>query len=175
MDTPTLVGPVVTLRPITVADAPAMFTSLDDTESMRLTGTRGTFTLEQVAAHCARVAAAEDRHDFAITRPDDPTYLGEVVVMDIDEVNRSASFRIALARQGLFGQGLGTAATSRVIDFVFDDLGLHRLELEVFAFNERARHVYEALGFVEEGVRRDALWQDGEFHDAIIMSILADG
>ena len=171
--TPTLPGPVVDLRPITVDDAMAMLLSLNDEESNRLTGTQSTFTLDEIEIHCARIAAADDRHDFAITRPGDPTYLGEVVLMDIDPLNRSGHFRIALAHESLFGQGLGTAATQRVVDFGFDDVGLHRIELEVYAFNERARHVYEALGFSVEGVKRDALWQDGEFHDAIVMSILS--
>ena len=56
---PILPGPVVTLRPITVADAPAMFAALTDHESNRLTGTQATFTLEEVEAHCARIEAAE--------------------------------------------------------------------------------------------------------------------
>lgn len=173
MDTPIIEGPVVVLRPITVADAPAMFAALADAESNRLTGTRRSYTLEQVEAHCRRVTAAADRFDFAITRPGDPTYLGEAVLMDVDDHNRSAHFRISLAAESLFGRGLGTAATAMIIEFAFDALALHRLELEVYAFNERARHVYESLGFVEEGVRRDALWQDGAFHDAVVMSILA--
>ena len=170
---PTLTGPTVVLRPIGLGDAPAMFEALGDAESNRLTGAQATFTLAEVEAHCVRVAAADDRYDFAITRPGDPAYLGEAVLMDVDPRNRSAHFRISLASQSLFGLGLGTAATAMIIDFAFDDLGLHRLELEVFAFNDRARHVYESLGFVEEGVRRDALWQDGAFHDSILMSVLA--
>ena len=170
---PTLTGPTVVLRPIDASDAPAMFAALGDAESNRLTGTQTDFTLDQVEAHCRQVAAADDRYDFAITRPDDPTYLGEAVLMDVDPVNRSAHFRISLASQSLFGKGLGTAATAMIVDFAFDELGLHRLELEVYAFNDRARHVYESLGFVEEGVRRDVLWQDGDFHDAVVMSILA--
>lgn len=173
LPTPTLPGPVVDLRPITVDDAPAMLRSLGDAESTRLTGTQGSFTLEQIERHVARIVSAPDRHDFAITRPGDPTYVGEVVLMDIDDDNRAAHFRIALASESLFGQGLGTAATQRVIDFAFDDVGLHRIELEVYAFNARARHVYEALGFRVEGVKRDALWQDSEFHDAVVMSMLS--
>lgn len=173
ISTPTLPGSIVDLRPIAPDDAMAMFLSLNDEESNRLTGTQSTFTLEQVEAYCARIAAADDRHDFAISRPGDPTYLGEVVLMDIDPINRSGVFRIALAHESLFGQGLGTAATQRIVDFGFDEVGLHRIELEVYAFNDRARHVYEALGFSVEGVKRDALWQDGEFHDAIVMSILS--
>ena len=39
--------------------------------------------------------------------------------------------------------------------------------------NPRARHVYEKLGFVVEGVFRDALWWEDRFHDAIAMAMLA--
>ena len=67
-----------------------MFAALTDHESNRLTGTQATFTLEEVEAHCARIEAADDRYDFAITRPDDPTYLGEVVLLDVDRANRAA-------------------------------------------------------------------------------------
>jgi RimJ/RimL family protein N-acetyltransferase len=42
----------------------------------------------------------------------------------------------------------------------------------VFAFNERAAHVYERVGFVREGVLRDTLYWDGVYHDSIVMSIL---
>ena len=63
LPTPTLPGPIVDLRPITVDDAMAMFLSLSDEESNRLTGTQTSFTLEQVEAHCARIAAAEDLSD----------------------------------------------------------------------------------------------------------------
>lgn len=53
------------------------------------------------------------------------------------------------------------------------EVGLHRVGLEVFDFNERARRTYEKVGFVVEGVRRDALRWDGRYHDAILMSALA--
>jgi RimJ/RimL family protein N-acetyltransferase len=50
---------------------------------------------------------------------------------------------------------------------------LHRISLEVFAFNPRARRAYEKAGFVVEGVLRDALYWDGEWVDSIAMSVLA--
>jgi RimJ/RimL family protein N-acetyltransferase len=56
--------------------------------------------------------------------------------------------------------------------YAFEEVGLHRVELEVFAFNDRARHVYEKVGFVVEGTRRDALCFDGEWVDSHIMAIL---
>jgi RimJ/RimL family protein N-acetyltransferase len=42
----------------------------------------------------------------------------------------------------------------------------------VFAFNFRAIHVYEKLGFVREGLRREVLFMDGVYHDAVVMGLL---
>ena len=177
MEKPTLIGETVTLRPITAEqDAAGMFAALSDQESMRLTGTQAEFTFEQVKAFCKRLETAEDRYDFAITRKDDPqsAYLGEVVLNEIDDENRSASFRIALASSTYFGQGLGTEATRMIVEFGFSQLHLHRIELEVYDFNPRAQHVYEKVGFKKEGVRRDVLLWEGKYQSAIVMSILED-
>ena len=51
-------------------------------------------------------------------------------------------------------------------------VGLHRVELDVYAFNERARRAYERCGFVVEGRLRDALRWDGEWHDALVMAVV---
>jgi RimJ/RimL family protein N-acetyltransferase len=59
-----------------------------------------------------------------------------------------------------------------IVDYVFAELPVNRLELEVYAFNPRAIAIYEKVGFRREGVRRDALLWDGEFVDAIMMSVI---
>lgn len=169
---PTIEGQKINLRPITAEDAPAMWAAIKDEESMRFTGTQQSFTFEQVEAFCRKVAAADDRFDFAITLKNDPAYIGEVVLNNIDPINRSASFRIALAGPTRFGKGYGSEATHLVVDFGFRTLNLHRIELEVYDFNPRAIHVYEKIGFQREGIRRDVLWFDDAFHDGIIMSML---
>ena len=172
IEKPVLIGNRINLRPITVDDATAMFASLSDKESMRLTGTQESFTFDQVRQFCEKIEHAEDRADFAITLKDDPTYVGEAVLNDIDLRNRTASFRIALGNEALFGKGYGSEATQLIIDYGFQTLNLHRIELEVYDFNPRARHVYEKIGFVYEGTRRDVLLWEGEYHSAITMSIL---
>ncbi|MCB8960434.1 MAG: GNAT family N-acetyltransferase [Ardenticatenales bacterium] len=173
LEKPVLYGEIITLRPIVKEDAPGMFAALDDVESMRLTGTQASFTFEQVEAFCARLFDDPDRVDYAITLKDDPAYIGEVVLNDIDWENRSASFRIALGSSRYFGKGYGSEATRLLIDYGFRELKLHRIELEVYDFNPRAQHVYEKAGFMREGVRRDVLLWDGDYHSAIVMSILA--
>jgi RimJ/RimL family protein N-acetyltransferase len=73
-----------------------------------------------------------------------------------------------------FGKGYGSEAMRLMLDYGFGILNLHRIELDVFAFNERAIRAYEKLGFQKEGIKRDCLFYEYEYHDAIIMSILAD-
>jgi ribosomal protein S18 acetylase RimI-like enzyme len=52
--------------------------------------------------------------------------------------------------------------------------GITRIELEVRADNERAIALYRALGFEQEAVKRHAMRFDGEYHDALLMSLLKD-
>ena len=172
---PKLFGRKITLRPITAVDAPDMFAALSDEESMRLTGTQQSFTFEQVEAFCSRLLEADDRVDYAITLQGDANerYIGEVVLNSIDWHNRSADFRIVLQQQQYFGKGYGTEATELIVAFGFEQLKLHRIELEVYDFNPRAQHVYEKIGFVREGLRRDVLLWEGTYHSAIVMSLLA--
>ncbi len=168
---PILHGDTVTLRPIRAEDADALFET--DEVVNRLTGSHETFTLEQVQAHYARVAEADDRVDYAITLKEEPdVVVGEAVLNELDLDSRSANFRIMLTKERFFGKGYGTQATRLIVALAFEQLGLNRIDLEVYAFNPRAARVYEKAGFVREGVRREALLWEGEYHDAIVMGIL---
>jgi RimJ/RimL family protein N-acetyltransferase len=73
-----------------------------------------------------------------------------------------------------WGKGYGTDATRALLRYAFEEANLHRIELEVFAFNPRAIRVYEKCGFKLEGVRKQALYREGEWHDEHIMAILRD-
>jgi RimJ/RimL family protein N-acetyltransferase len=57
---------------------------------------------------------------------------------------------------------------------LFDDLGFHRAQLEIYGFNERAMRHAERAGFVREGVRRRAYWRDDEWVDGVLYGLLAD-
>lgn len=54
------------------------------------------------------------------------------------------------------------------------DLGFHRLQLEVYAFNERALAHAERVGFTREGVRRKAYWRDGRWVDGVLFGLVAE-
>ncbi|ADV67061.1 GNAT family N-acetyltransferase [Deinococcus maricopensis] len=147
--------------------------ALQHEEFQRLTGTHAHFRRADVERHLARVAAADDRADWAILRADDSAYLGEVVLNSLDAPNRSMNFRIALSGPDVVGRGYGTEATRAVVQYAFDVVRLHRLSLGVYAFNPRARRTYENCGFVHEGTERHALHWEGAWVDQHLMGMLA--
>jgi len=169
---PTIVGDRITLRPVAVGDVPALMEMLADPEGNRLTGTRATFTREQLERWYGTRGEQEDRIDFAVVENETGMYLGEVVLNELDVENRACGFRISLLGSRVFGRGFGTEATRLALAHAFDTVGVHRVELDVYAFNPRARHVYEKVGFVLEGTKREALWWDGEWIDAHVMAML---
>jgi RimJ/RimL family protein N-acetyltransferase len=71
------------------------------------------------------------------------------------------------------GEGFGQPFLRAVMDWVFGETEAHRFWLEVVEDNHRARHVYAALGFVEEGVAREVYKRnDGSRGSGVQMSIL---
>lgn len=100
--------------------------------------------------------------------------IGTAAFSQLDGENGSALFHITIGEKDAWGQGYGTEATQLMLDHAFGTLGLHRVALSVFAFNERALRTYRRVGFVLEGRARQAIWRDGRFWDEISMSILSD-
>lgn len=170
---PTITGERAVLRPIVASDADAMFADLADEEGMQLTGTQEAFDRSTIDRWAATRVDADDRLDLAVTDPVDGRWLGEVVINDVDLVNRSCNFRIALSAHAR-NRGVGTEATRLIVDYVFDEIEplMNRISLGVYSFNPRAIAVYERVGFVREGVLRQTLCWDGEFVDEIVMAVL---
>jgi RimJ/RimL family protein N-acetyltransferase len=66
-------------------------------------------------------------------------------------------------------RGLGTALLEQAVAWA-RDVGVRKLELHVFPWNEPALRLYEAFGFEREGVRRGHYLREGEYVDAILMA-----
>lgn len=72
---------------------------------------------------------------------------------------------------GYRDSGLGRRLIATTIDAA-RALGLHRIDLDVYADNLRAKALYEKVGFVQEGRARDGVRIDGRFIDVIQMALL---
>jgi RimJ/RimL family protein N-acetyltransferase len=72
------------------------------------------------------------------------------------------------------GRNIGDTAARLVQRLLLHELGYHRLELEIYGFNERAIVHAERVGFVREGVKRKAYWRDGRWVDGIAFGLTAE-
>ena len=179
---PTLVGERVVLRPFRESDLPAMSAALLDPEARVLTGSvhdaaqaraPGSPDEDKLLADWYGTRGEQaDRLDLAVTDKAAGECVGEAVLNDWDPGNQSCNFRILIGPRGR-DRGLGTEATRLIVGYGFEHLGLHRISLEVYAFNPRARRVYEKAGFRAEGVLRESLRYNGVWVAATVMSVLA--
>lgn len=70
------------------------------------------------------------------------------------------------------GKGHGKMMWMLMLSRCFDDFNLHRVSLTTAEYNAVGRHIYEKLGFKEEGLFKESLWRDGRFHDQVLMFML---
>lgn len=160
------------LRPFESTDIDTYFPGLFDAEMRRLTGTQNSFTRTQVERYIENAAQDDSRLMLLIALQENDQVIGEIALMDMHTKNRSAHIRIAIDHTEHQGKGYGSEALLLMLDYGFGICNLHRIELEVYAFNQRAIRTYEKLGFQREGLRRDALYYNHQYHDAIQMSML---
>lgn len=101
-------------------------------------------------------------------------HIGVIGLHRINWKDRNAVLGIVIGEKGFWSQGYGTDAICTLLRFAFNEMNLHRVELEVLEFNLRARRCYEKVGFRYEGARRQAVFSGGAYHDSLLMGILRD-
>ncbi|OWR32440.1 GNAT family N-acetyltransferase [Saccharibacillus sp. O23] len=178
---PVLSGEKVLLRPFEAGDAEKLLSILEEIDVRRLTGSAGSDEeasrpmteeeKERTRAWYAKLNAQTDRLDLAIVDRESGELIGEAVFNEYDEEAGNVNFRILIGASGQ-GQGRGTEAIRLFLRHGFENVGLHRIGLEVFSFNPRAERVYVKNGFVLEGVKREDFIYNGEYIDSKVYGML---
>jgi RimJ/RimL family protein N-acetyltransferase len=128
---------------------------------------------DEILAEIERSGAEPDAHGVFVIEVD-----GERAgTMSFERVNRRS--RIAhvgglAVHPDLRGHGIADGAARLFQRHLIHDLGFHRLQLEVYGFNQRALRHAERSGFVREGVRRKAYWRDGQWVDGVLFGLVAE-
>jgi RimJ/RimL family protein N-acetyltransferase len=145
-------------------------------------------THEQVAPFLAAVRAADRDAVAALVERStaDPEAFG-VFVLEVDgervgtiefervnQRSRIAALGGLALHPSYRGRGVADRAVRLVQRHLLRELGFHRLQLEVYAFNERAIAHAERTGFVREGVRRTAYWRDGRWVDGVLFGLVEE-
>lgn len=170
-----IAGEHVILRAFELEDVERCYRWMNDPNIVRTLKTRYpiAFQNEQEWLEQAMHANHHERH-FAIERKDDRAHIGNVSIHDIDWVSRNAWFGLFIGEPSAWNRGFGSDAISTVVRFAFDDMNLMKLRINVFDYNDRAKHVLEGRGFVQEGKLERDFYREGQWHDIVILSIFRE-
>jgi len=133
----------------------------------------------QLDAYAAEAAPAADavgrRLIYSAADAASGEVFGHIELNEIDPYERSATIaRVLIGPPELRGTGLGAAMVLAAMRIAFEDLGLHRLEIRAFDFNEAALRCYRRLGFVEEARFRDRRRVGDTYWTVVGMAMLED-
>ena len=116
--------------------------------------------------------ASSEKYNFAIINKENDTLLGNISLMKINEINRTAELGIFIGDENYLSRGYGSEAIMLLLDYGFKYVNLNNIMLRVFDYNKRAIKAYEKCGFKTFGVWKECHYFNGEYSDEIFMNIL---
>jgi RimJ/RimL family protein N-acetyltransferase len=168
-----ITGDNVYLRRITPADAtPEYVAWLNDEDTTRYLESGGGASLDSVKEYIDRYVGRDDVAFLAIVLRSGDRHVGNIKFEPVDRKNGRATLGIMIGDPNVRGKGIGTEAMILAMQYAFDNLGLHRLELGVTSDNVAALRCYERVGFKKEGVLREAVRRENGRVDSVWMAIL---
>ncbi len=130
-------------------------------------------TFNDIQEDFKKISGYKDYYDFAIESIDEGKFIGECGVKSVDWKNRKTEIYIFLGKDYV-EKGYGTDAMKVLLNFIFNEMNLHKVKLSVFSFNTRAIKCYKKCGFRVEGTLREELYKKGRYYDLIMMGILKE-
>lgn len=118
--------------------------------------------------HAQAMRDPDTRYFIAVDDSNEP--LGYVILRGLQAEHHNVELKRIVMRSP--GRSYGRLVLHLLLRKVFEELGAHRLWLDVFETNLRAQHVYRSLGFRQDGIFREAVYRDGRYHSLLLMSLL---
>jgi RimJ/RimL family protein N-acetyltransferase len=101
------------------------------------------------------------------------TKIGYYKLLNIDWVNRRYDMSYDVIA-GYRGKGYSSLILEAGIDFGFEILNMHRIDTEVLENNIASHRSLIKSGFIQEGVKRKAIYRCGDYLNSIILGILVE-
>lgn len=149
------------LRPMRADDAEPIAARRSDPEVARYQNWTTPYPLERAQAMVADIVAMDGPEDgewwmLTIADPDDSTVLGDLAV-HLTWQGRTAEIGYSLARDA-WGKGYAVEAATELVRYLFDDVGVTRVEAMLHPDNPASAMVLERLGMRFEGHTRSSFW-----------------
>ena len=163
----------IELRRARPDDADFLLELVLDADTRPFLGGRGPETRGDVLSEIERSARERLAFGWFVFEVDGAP-AGCVTFRRVNERNRIAEAGRFALHPDFRGRGIGLDAARMFQRHLLVDLDFHRIELQIYGFNERAIVHAERSGYVREGVRRKAYLRHGEWQDAVLFSLLRE-
>jgi RimJ/RimL family protein N-acetyltransferase len=172
---PVLTGRQVILRELRASDAASLFAMLSTEEVARFISPppANVEDFERFISWTLRQRAAGSYMCFAVTVEGFDAAVGIFQIRELEPGFATAEWGFALA-SAFWGTGVFQEGATLVLDFVFNTLGVHRLEARAAVKNGRGNGALLKLGAVPEGLLRKSFLRNGQFLDQVLYSILGE-
>lgn len=174
-DLPTLGAERVRLRQVRPDDLPGLYAVFSDPAVMRYWSSPPMISMEQAAQYITAIWRGQHQGNlfqWAIARIGDDELIGTCTLFALDLSNGRAEIGYAL-RSDHWGGGWAHEALTQICRYVFNALGLRRLEADVDPRNPRSLKLLQRLGFAREGLLRERWQVAGELQDSVLLGLLA--
>lgn len=169
-------GKYITLRAYKIEDVEISWKLINKLNIRTLLGKGDIFPFsleEQKKFIQSAMESSGPLYNFAIEEKSSGRYIGGCGINSYDTKNRKVVIGLWLG-EDYHGKGYGSDALRTLCRFIFDEMNIHKIDLDYFGFNSKGRRCYDSVGFKEEGVRRKELFRFGEYHDIIEMGLFRD-
>lgn len=99
-------------------------------------------------------------------------YIGNVYITNIDMINRTGVSHVLIGEKTCWGKGYASEALKLLLDYVFNERGLHRITALVLESNVQSIKMHVKLGFRQEGILRQSVYKNGRYNNQVVLSIL---
>jgi RimJ/RimL family protein N-acetyltransferase len=156
----------VALRRATSEDVPFIVRLVSDDDVAPFLAAVRPSTDDDIGREIARSRAEPDAFGVYVVEVDGQA-AGTVTWERVNRRSRIASVSGFALDRAFRGRGVGNDAARMLQRHLIQDLGFHRVEMEVYGFNERALRHAERAGWIREGVRRKAYWRNDTWVDGV--------
>ena len=170
---PALVTTTLTLRELRLTDATSLLSLLTTEEVTRFISPPPTTVegFERFILWTQRERAAGNYISFGVVPAGSDTAIGLFQIRKLEPEFATAEWGFALGSQ-YWGKGIFAEGALLVMEFVFDTMGVHRLEARAVVQNGRGNGALQKIGATREGVLHKSFLRDGDYLDQILWAIV---
>ncbi|MDF7637645.1 GNAT family N-acetyltransferase [Leuconostocaceae bacterium ESL0958] len=159
------------IRPLAKADLPHIYQQKNSRSVMALWFEEPYTSYDELSLLYDRHILDQSERRFVIE--EENAFAGVVELVDINTIHRHCEIQIIID-PNFQGKGLAQAGMAAGLEYALDVLNLHKIYLYVDVENAAAIHIYQKLGFQEEGRLRQHYYAEGQYHDSYLMGLFRD-